>query len=521
MAAIDVYIEARPTVEITHQNVFVGGVVTEQINGVTIGTAVSGSINNQVIQNTDGTPVGTSANPSVVPDATVTLNGIVMADIPSGETDNIEIRQSTGSTQVGSKQGVHWRIDDSSISINGSPVADVKAEDPLDIDVTQGGSPVGSWDGSAWVVPPCTLASISINVYSDAGLTNPIVAAFFNDAIYIKATVTGITPTSYRFLVSANGIDGFELFSQASDTLAYNVFGLQDVVIYCEATDGSTIASALSATTITVTDSNADAFISAHNALTGATMGSVQQKVVQDAYRMLKGATTPNGNDLWSYHTANTNSRFFPLIPVNDSTVSIAGYTLDMFQLATGSYGGFVLADFSVNGVTGGNTKYFDSGISPSSLPIDSISCAIYSRTNITGYDADFGATDVANSLNNSVRCETLNGGLRFTLNDSMNSAVAFTDSLGLRLTNRVSTDKSARDINRLTGEQFTVATTSSPSSTTYFHIANGYTTVFYYSRRQLCLYWQALGMSQSQIEDWKYIMNYIQDNVITGGRNV
>jgi hypothetical protein len=237
---------------------------------------------------------------------------------------------------------------------------------------------------------------------------------------------------------------------------------------------------------------------------------------------MLKGATTPNNSDLFSYHTADTNSRFFPLIPVNDSTVSIAGYTLDMFQLATGSYGGFVSGDFSVNGVTGGNTKYFDTGISPSALPIDNISNAIYSRTNISGFDSDYGATDVANSLTNSVRAETLNAGtFRFTINDSTNNSVAFPDSLGLRLANRVSTDKSARDTNRSTGEQFTLATTSSPTANTYFHVANGFTTFFYYSRRQLCLYWQALGMTQAQIEDWAYIMNYIQETVITGGRNV
>ena len=71
MAAIDVQITARPTVEITHPNILVGGVVTEQINGVTIGTAESGTTNNQIIENSNGDAVGTSANPSVVGDVTV------------------------------------------------------------------------------------------------------------------------------------------------------------------------------------------------------------------------------------------------------------------------------------------------------------------------------------------------------------------------------------------------------------------------------------------------------------------
>jgi hypothetical protein len=122
-----------------------------------------------------------------------------MTTIPSGDTENISIRQSSGATEVGSKQGVHWRIDDSAISINGSPVADVKAEDSLDIDVTQDGSPVGSWNGSAWIVPPSIVTSLSIEVYSDAGYTTPASSFNYGATAYIKLVPTGITPTSYSF----------------------------------------------------------------------------------------------------------------------------------------------------------------------------------------------------------------------------------------------------------------------------------------------------------------------------------
>ena len=285
MAAIDVQITAIPTVEITHPNVFVGGVVTEQINGVTIGTSVSGSTNNEVIQNTLGTPVGTAANPSVVPDATVQLNGttvgtipsgdsdsftvnldgspsgvwdgtawqvtstpcddatvelngVEMATIPSGDTENISIRQSSGATEVGSKQGVHWRIDDSSISINGSPVADVKAEDSLDIDVTQDGSPVGSWNGSAWIVPAAIAPSLSIEVYSDAGYTIPVASLAYGATAYIKVTPTGITPTSYTFFFG-NGTKNAPQVTQVGDSLAWVITLTGTVTISATATDGT------------------------------------------------------------------------------------------------------------------------------------------------------------------------------------------------------------------------------------------------------------------------------------------
>jgi hypothetical protein len=78
-----------------------------------------------------------------------------VADPCDDPTLSIQVRQSTGSTQVGSQQGSHWRIGDSEISINGTVVADVMAEDSLNIPVVQGGSPVGSWNGTQWVVPPC------------------------------------------------------------------------------------------------------------------------------------------------------------------------------------------------------------------------------------------------------------------------------------------------------------------------------------------------------------------------------
>jgi hypothetical protein len=78
-----------------------------------------------------------------------------VADPCDDPTLSIQVRQSTGSTQVGSQQGSYWRIDDSEISINGTVVADVMAEDSLNIPVVQGGSPVGSWNGTQWVVPPC------------------------------------------------------------------------------------------------------------------------------------------------------------------------------------------------------------------------------------------------------------------------------------------------------------------------------------------------------------------------------
>jgi hypothetical protein len=171
--------------------------------------------------------------PAPCDDATVELNGVEMATIPSGDTENIEVRQSTGSTLVGSQQGQYWRIGDSEISINGTPVEDVQAEDLLDIPVIQDGSPVGSWNGTQWVIPSCpTSASISVAV-SD---TNPDVG----DTITITSTPTSFTPTEYIYLLF-DGVNVTLLAQQAGNIFNWSITqptGTYD--IYVLATDGTT-----------------------------------------------------------------------------------------------------------------------------------------------------------------------------------------------------------------------------------------------------------------------------------------
>jgi hypothetical protein len=264
--------------------------VTEQINGVTIGTIPSGDTNNQVIENTIGTPVGTAANPSVVPDATVQLNGatvgtiasgatdsfavnldgspsgswdgtawqvtsvpcadatielngVEMTTIPSGDTENITVLQSSGATQVGSKQGTHWRIDDSPIQSSGGLFTDsVMAEETYtiaDVNWTDSdGSPQTSEYSSAIVCTPSVSSSITLGAYSDAGHTTPITEADFGDTIYLLATPTGINPTSYQFYaIDSSDVMTF-IAEQVGSSFTWVINSTIDVQrIYVHATD--------------------------------------------------------------------------------------------------------------------------------------------------------------------------------------------------------------------------------------------------------------------------------------------
>jgi hypothetical protein len=200
---------------------------TVQLNGVTVGTIQSGDTNSFTV-NLDGTPSGTwdgtewQVTSSPCADATVQLNGVDMTDIPSGDTENILVLQSDDMTQVGSKQGTHWRIDDSAISINGSPVADVAAEDSLDIDVIQDGLPVGSWNGTEWVVPSCATPPPStitkaisfdgVNDYAVTGLPK-INLANFSVSFRFKLNSTAGRTSLYSFAsVNTSGQTAQEMY---------------------------------------------------------------------------------------------------------------------------------------------------------------------------------------------------------------------------------------------------------------------------------------------------------------------
>jgi hypothetical protein len=76
--------------------------------------------------NTDATVLDSGTIPSggsqtiTAPDADISLNGVAFPSIPSGGSDNIEVRRATGSTQVGSKQGQFWRIANTTVQLRDS-----------------------------------------------------------------------------------------------------------------------------------------------------------------------------------------------------------------------------------------------------------------------------------------------------------------------------------------------------------------------------------------------------------------
>jgi surface protein len=75
---------------------------------------------------TDGNVLDSGTEPAggtltiVAPDATFDINGVQVASIPSGGSDSIQVRRASGSTQVGSLQGQHWRVANTTVQLRDS-----------------------------------------------------------------------------------------------------------------------------------------------------------------------------------------------------------------------------------------------------------------------------------------------------------------------------------------------------------------------------------------------------------------
>jgi hypothetical protein len=75
---------------------------------------------------TDGNVLDSGTEPAggaltiVAPDATFDINGVQVATIPSGGSDSIEVRRASGSTQIGSLQGQHWRVANTTVQLRDS-----------------------------------------------------------------------------------------------------------------------------------------------------------------------------------------------------------------------------------------------------------------------------------------------------------------------------------------------------------------------------------------------------------------
>jgi hypothetical protein len=191
----------------------------------------------------NGTPIESGSIPSggfeliVVPnpvtcaDAVVNVNSVFFDNVASGGTLNIEVRKSSGSDLVGSKQGQYWRIGDSTAVLKTSGGAtisttSIKAEESEDITAPDtslevNGTPEGTFAAGS---------TIEVNITDGVNPVTPDAVTVVGDVVTIEVPAATPAPvgatlmktgqtTSYR-----TGDDGDIEAGRATDffTLASN-----------------------------------------------------------------------------------------------------------------------------------------------------------------------------------------------------------------------------------------------------------------------------------------------------------
>lgn len=263
-------------------------------------------------------------------------------------------------------------------------------------------------------------------------------------------------------------------------------------------------------------DIDALAFISAHNANTGASMGSIQKAAINNLYKRLKGQGTPNNSNLLAMAITN-GARIYPLCPINDSTANALAYELDMVSngVLKGVYNSFVSGDFTPQGVIGGSGKWFNSGKNATDFSLTNVSHWVYSRT-----ESAVSTVEIGTNSRTILYLRTSNNLARIRINDLTMHDISNASSLRFFGISRNGTTKYfiKHTTKSVVG---TVATTSS-SQPISFHASNSVGVPSSESSRQLSFYIVGLNdLTQNQIDDLYYAVQNYQIEVITGGRQV
>jgi hypothetical protein len=164
----------------------------------------------------EGSAVIQVPNPITCADAVVNVNSVFFDNVASGGTLNIEVRKSSGSDLVGSKQGQYWRIADSTAvlkttggaTISTTPIKAEESEDITAPDATVTNSNASYTDsvasGGTLVLPDITVTDSDGSTYTQPSVENVTCTAQIkdlfwelnyngtDDVIYIPATVNNV-----------------------------------------------------------------------------------------------------------------------------------------------------------------------------------------------------------------------------------------------------------------------------------------------------------------------------------------
>ena len=370
-----------------------------------------------------------------------------------------------------------------------------------------------------------TIPTLTIGVFSDAGLTTPITSADYGDTIYIGLTTSITTPTEYRFNVFGRA---WVTTVQAGASLSYTIDTLNDLIIYAEAKDATTVAASIPSKSIAVVNTLAAAFISRSNTLASDTMATYQQGVVGTAYKIANGIGAPNGSDLIAKFAAG-NGVLFPYIPTSDSVASAGAYSVEFFDpTKLIIFEGFASGDFLPSGLSGGNGKYARLGVAPDDFGQNDISfgCSSLSGGSYIGNGFAMGVQDDITNLCGIVKNfndSTLTG--RYFVNDRSDirglPGQELTGTV-ISLTRKASYgfDVYSNGVIYTGGKFASDSISQAPSDNEFYgHSLNNNGTNLGFDSDPFGGFFVVDGLNELEMEDLGFLLNYIKDNIITGGR--
>lgn len=447
-------------------------------------------------------------------DATVTVNTAPFGTAPSGGALDVPV-VSSGDNPVGTINGGEVVIANTPVFANGTQIGDVESEQPFNFAIEQDGTPSGTWNAGTqtWEV---TSSAITVSVsLSD---TTPE----FDSVVTVTATATGAT--SYTFYLPA--YDGKMLpVTQASNVYLWTVKEVGNWTVRVSATDGSgTGYGTVSGST--VGDIHASAFIARHNTLSGATMNATYQTYVLGWFLRAKGVYATHAVDAFTPEIA-AGGEAYLYIPVNSTTFSIPAFFINAFNpLEVATPVGFVGADASVNGLTGGVGKHALFNRAPSHFGQNTVGLDAYVRTSggnvfhigsAVGADG-FGSVCMGIGLANTRQRHQANDTYNFG-----NYGADITGHISLRRrasTSRFSNMDGAPNMVLTTDALFGINVTSSaPTAIPYMgHACNGTAGSNRHSAASICFLSSTSQMDQARDMVWAEASIWLQTQF---GRNV
>ena len=485
---------------------------TVTINGSSLGATGSvlaeGSVDIEV--NLDGSPAGSwdgdswEVTSAPCADATVQLNGVDMTDIPSGSTENIEVRQETSSTLVGSKQGQYWRIDDTTIRNQANDWSDTEGAEGtytlgLQRVVDSDGSNVDTVDykpiadGAVFTCTPS--ASVTLGAFSDSGYSNPVTEADFHDTVYLRAVPSNITPSGFDFFLD-NGTDATIIVSGDSDgEYTWTVTELADV--WSMKVFADTVSNSLEFTINN--DPDVQDFIDA----TGITDNVIILALNYLVCELKDGGLWDILNAIYPFVGGTATTHKFNLKDARDLD---SAFRLDF-------NGGITHSSTGVKG--NGTNGWIDTHLVPSSVSsANDEHISIYSRTDDNGLRVDMGA-DTPTIKSNIISRYLGDFYARMQGTNTTGDAVA--DSLGLFVANRINSSEAEGYYN---GTQFTKSNAQVGLPNISYHIMalNSNGTAAFFSQREIAFATQGGGISVAD----ELVLRTAIDNFQTRlGRNV